>query len=87
MSNLRQVGLAVLQYTQDNDEFFVLTERGGDIDDAHEYYWGDMLQPYIKSWAMLTLSRLAQTCSSSRRRRRPRRTASSGRMTTASMTS
>lgn len=53
MSNLRQVGLAVLQYAQDNDENFVLTERGGDIDDAHEYYWGDMLQPYIKSWAML----------------------------------
>ena len=54
MSNLRQVGLGVLQYSQDNDENFVLTERGGDVDDAHEYYWGDMLQPYIKSWAMLT---------------------------------
>src|SRR5579883_3011626 len=54
LSNLRQVGLAVLQYAQDNDEHFVLTERGGDIDDPHEYYWGDMLQPYIKSWQMLT---------------------------------
>ena len=53
MSNLRQIGLAVLQYAQDNDEQCVLTERGGDVDDAHEYYWGDMLQPYIKSWAML----------------------------------
>ena len=54
MSNLRQVGLAVMQYSQDNDEHFVLTERGGDVDDDHEYYWGDMLQPYIKSWQMLT---------------------------------
>ncbi len=54
MSNLKQVGLAVIQYQQDSDEFFVLTERGGDIDDAHEYYWGDMLQPYLKSWALLT---------------------------------
>ena len=53
MSNLKQVGLAVIQYQQDNDEYFVLTERGGEIDDDHEYYWGDMLQPYIKSWAML----------------------------------
>jgi len=53
MSNLRQVGLSALQYTQDNDENFPLTERGGDIDDDHEYYWGDMLQPYIKSWGML----------------------------------
>ena len=61
MSNLRQVGLAALQYTQDNDEFFVLTERGGDIDDAHEYYWGDMLQPYIKSWPMLHCPDSTQT--------------------------
>ena len=54
LSNLKQVGLAVTQYQQDNDEQFVLTERGGDVDDAHEYYWGDMLQPYLKSWAVLT---------------------------------
>ena len=53
MSNVRQVGLATLQYTQDNDENFPLTERGGDVDGDHEYYWGDMLQPYIKSWNML----------------------------------
>jgi len=53
MSNLRQVGLGVLQYSQDNDETFPLTERGGDVDDDHEYYWGDMLNPYIKSWGLL----------------------------------
>ena len=61
MSNLKQVGLAVIQYQQDNDEYFVLTERGGDIDDDHEYYWGDMLQPYIKSWAMLHCPDSTQT--------------------------
>jgi prepilin-type N-terminal cleavage/methylation domain-containing protein/prepilin-type processing-associated H-X9-DG protein len=54
MSNLRQVGLAVQQYSQDNDENFVHTELGGNVDDAHEYYWGDMLQPYLKSWGLLT---------------------------------
>ena len=54
MSNLKQVGLAVIQYQQDNEEQYVHTELGGDIDDAHEYYWGDMLQPYLKSWAVLT---------------------------------
>ena len=54
MSNLRQVGLAVLQYAQDNDESFVHTELGGDVDDDHEYFWGDMTMPYIKSWNMLT---------------------------------
>jgi len=54
MSNLKQVGLAVIQYQQDNEEQFVHTELGGDVDEAHEYYWGDMLQPYLKSWAVLT---------------------------------
>ncbi len=54
MSNLKQVALAVIQYQQDNEEQYVHTELGGDIDDAHEYYWGDMLQPYLKSWAVLT---------------------------------
>ncbi len=49
MSNLKQVGLAVIQYQHDNDEFFVLTEQGDDL----EYYWGDMLQPYLKSWDVL----------------------------------
>lgn len=53
LSNLKQVGLAVMQYQQDNDEYFVLTERGGDTGDDHEYYWGDMIQPYTKNWAML----------------------------------
>ena len=54
LSNLKQIGLSVTQYQQDNEEQFVHTEIGGDIDDAHEYYWGDMLQPYLKSWAVLT---------------------------------
>lgn len=53
MSNLKQVSLAVIQYQQDNEEAYVLTERGGDVDDAHEYYWGDMLQPYLRSWSVL----------------------------------
>jgi prepilin-type N-terminal cleavage/methylation domain-containing protein/prepilin-type processing-associated H-X9-DG protein len=53
MSNLLQVGLAAQEYVQDNGENFPLTERGGNIDDDHEYYWGDVLQPYIKSWNML----------------------------------
>ncbi len=53
LSNLRQIGLGVLQYAQDNDEMVVHTELGGDVDDAHEYYWGDMLQPYLKSVQIL----------------------------------
>ena len=53
LSNLKQVGLGVTMYTQDYDENIVHTELGGDVDDAHEYYWGDMLQPYLKNWQLL----------------------------------
>lgn len=53
MSNMRQVGLASLVYASDNEDTFPLTERGGDVDDAHEYYWGDMIFPYSKSWQIL----------------------------------
>ncbi|MDR3688279.1 MAG: prepilin-type N-terminal cleavage/methylation domain-containing protein [Fimbriimonas sp.] len=53
MSNMKQVGLASFLYAGDSDDMLPLTERGGDIDDAHEYYWGDMIQPYAKSWKML----------------------------------
>ncbi len=53
MSNMRQVGLASLMYANDNDDFFPLTERGGDVGDAHEYYWGDMIHPYAGNWQIL----------------------------------
>ena len=53
LSNLRQVGLSVQMYAQDYDERYTNTELGGNIDDAHEYYWGDMLFPYTKNWQML----------------------------------
>src|SRR5579872_1029020 len=53
LSNLKQVGLAAAMYAQDYDENNVHTELGGDVDDAHEYYWGDMIQPYLKNWQLL----------------------------------
>ncbi len=53
LSNMKQVGMGVLMYEEDYDENIVHTELGGDVDDAHEYYWGDMLQPYLKNWGML----------------------------------
>ncbi|HLK55422.1 MAG TPA: prepilin-type N-terminal cleavage/methylation domain-containing protein [Chthonomonadaceae bacterium] len=47
LSNLRQIGLAALMYAQDYDEQMVHTELGGDVN--REYYWGDMLAPYMKN--------------------------------------
>ena len=51
MSNLRQVGLASLQYAQDYDEVMVGTELGED--NPPEYFWGEMLQPYKRNHQIL----------------------------------
>ena len=43
-SNLRQLGLGIIQYTQDYDEKFPPVATG-----RSAYGWADTLQPYIKS--------------------------------------
>ena len=53
LSNQRQVGTASLMYAQDYDEMVQNTELGGDAGEANEYFWGDMLQPYLKNWQIL----------------------------------
>ena len=60
LSNQKQIGLGAIMYAQDNDETFVHTEWGGDVDDAHEYYWGDMLAPYLKNWQILQCPSVTQ---------------------------
>lgn len=52
LSNLKQVGLATQMYAQDYDENLPHTELGGSSG-APEYFWGDMLQPYLKNWQVL----------------------------------
>lgn len=54
LSNLKQIGLATSMYALDYDESVVHTELGGDKGDENERYWGDMLQPFLKNWNMLT---------------------------------
>ena len=47
-SNLKQIGLGFIQYSQDYDER--MTPRGGDIAGGGTYtIWSQKLQPYIKS--------------------------------------
>ena len=45
-SNLKQIGLGILQYTQDYDEKMVLV-YGGDTTCSPS--WGELVQPYLKS--------------------------------------
>lgn len=53
LSNLRQVGLGALQYSQDYDEKMVGTELGDDTAQSPEYFWGEMLEPYLKNRQVL----------------------------------
>ncbi|MBC8134282.1 MAG: DUF1559 domain-containing protein, partial [Fibrella sp.] len=43
LSNFKQIGLAILQYTQDYDETYPLGTRGDEVE------WSTVLQPYIKN--------------------------------------
>lgn len=49
ISNLRQIGMGALMYAQDYDEVMMGTELGQDP----EYFWGDMIQPYMKNRQIL----------------------------------
>lgn len=44
-SNLRQIGLGIMQYTQDYDETLPLARHGADGTPP----WQDIIQPYVKS--------------------------------------
>ncbi len=47
-SNLKQVGLAFLQYSQDYDEYCVPIRNGGGSTSFH-WAWHIIMQPYVKS--------------------------------------
>ncbi len=50
-SNLKQIGLGILQYTQDNDERLVGNSYGSDqaSNSTTNYKWMDAVFPYVKS--------------------------------------
>jgi prepilin-type N-terminal cleavage/methylation domain-containing protein/prepilin-type processing-associated H-X9-DG protein len=50
-SNEKQIGLAIMQYVQDNDERF-FSELGNDGNEPN-FPWYDVLQPYLKSTQVL----------------------------------
>lgn len=52
MSNLKQIGLGILQYTQDYDEkypLWVADTNGNNYRDGTEQGWAMLIQPYVKS--------------------------------------
>lgn len=53
-SNLKQIGLALMQYSQDNDEIMVQSWHGSPFDSNNttDYKWMDSIMPYVKSTAV-----------------------------------
>jgi prepilin-type N-terminal cleavage/methylation domain-containing protein/prepilin-type processing-associated H-X9-DG protein len=54
-SNLKQIGLGMLQYTQDYDEKLVIVHAGpGSFDpNTDERGWAELIQPYVRSTQLL----------------------------------
>lgn len=55
-SNLKQLGLGMLQYRQDNDERFSLWSTNvasADVTATNPFGWADGIQPYLKSTQLL----------------------------------
>ncbi len=53
ISNLKQIGLGILQYTQDYDEKMVFTYTLAPGVGPGYYRWQDTLQPYLKSYQIV----------------------------------
>jgi len=52
LSNEKQIGLALLQYAEDNDETMVDRYDRVNLTDGHWTSWKYMIQPYLKSLAV-----------------------------------
>src|SRR5437763_9821172 len=55
-SNLKQIGLGLLQYTQDYDETLTRSFYGttGNSDNGANYKWMDAIFPYVKNEQVFT---------------------------------
>ncbi len=59
LSNLKQIGLGVIQYQQDYDETMPMTNYGGN--NGAGFFWMDGIQPYVKSTQLFTCPSRANT--------------------------
>ncbi|BDI29050.1 hypothetical protein CCAX7_11010 [Capsulimonas corticalis] len=53
-SNLKQIGLGIMQYAQDNDETMPSGRMSPNNQDNFGPNWENLLQPYIKSYGVFT---------------------------------
>ncbi len=54
LSNEKQIGLGIIQYTQDYDETLPIAYYGAKPDPYYLSKWMDMIYPYVKSQAVFT---------------------------------
>jgi prepilin-type N-terminal cleavage/methylation domain-containing protein len=53
LSNLKQAGLACIEYCGDNDDLFPLTWQNSDPTGQGYWSWQGTIQPYAKNWGIL----------------------------------
>ena len=49
LSNVRQLGLGIMQYVQDYDEFLPMSQYGGGSTNIPQVLWTGAIYPYVKS--------------------------------------
>ena len=49
LSNVRQLGLGIMQYVQDYDEFLPMSQYGGGSTNIPQVLWAGAIYPYVKS--------------------------------------
>ncbi|PMB18385.1 DUF1559 domain-containing protein, partial [Fischerella thermalis] len=49
LSNVRQLGLGIMQYVQDYDEFLPMSQYGGGSTNIPQVIWAGAIYPYVKS--------------------------------------
>jgi prepilin-type N-terminal cleavage/methylation domain-containing protein len=95
LSNVRQLGLGIMQYVQDYDEFLPMSQYGGGSTNIPQVIWAGAIYPYVKS-GRVERTGWIRTPSGIRASRassvvpatlRPSRTVSTGCITTCSPTS
>ena len=53
-SNIKQLGLALMQYVQDYDEMYPTQYKYCPTGSNQLFWWHDMIEPYIKNYQILT---------------------------------
>lgn len=61
--NVKQIGIGMMQYLQDNDERYMVVAHAGEEGATEDYHWFEPLQPYVKSEQLFRCPSLSESTS------------------------